>query len=258
MAETTLTLQPILIAILGGVVPSLIWLWFWLKQDKRSPEPTGLIALSFFVGMAVVYFVLPVQKMVVALLPQIVDFVDIATSKLSIVSPDEQTIEVTLWAFTEELAKFAAVFLVAFKSKFFDEPIDAVVYLITAALGFAAMENILYIFKDLTQSGLIEIIGNSNMRFIGATIAHTVSSAIIGIAIAFSFYAPRYIKIFAITISILIASLLHAYFNLSIMESDGTLSTLFVFSQFWVAVVGVIVLIAIIKRFPKNPNTTNN
>lgn len=254
MAETILNWEPVLIAVLGGVIPSLVWLWFWLKQDKHFPEPTGLIALSFFAGMAIVYFVLPLQKLVVASIVPIMNVADLLAQKFSLIPANEQTIQITLWAFIEEFAKYTTVFLIAFKSRHFDEPIDAVVYLITAALGFAAMENTLYILKDIASKETLEMLVNGNMRFIGATIVHIVSSAVVGIAIAFSFYAPRFIKFFAVTIGILIASLLHAYFNLSIIVSDGTLNTLIVFSKFWTAIIGIIILLALVKRIPQTTN----
>lgn len=255
MAETILNWKPIAVAVAGGVLPSLVWLWFWLREDQQSPEPTGLIALSFFAGMAVVYFVLPLQKLVVAGITPTMHIVNVLTIKLSFVPPAQQTVQVTLWAFIEEFAKYATVFLIAFKSKYFDEPMDAVIYLITVALGFAAMENALYILKDMAHGGILDILGNGNMRFIGATIVHIVSSSLVGIAIAFAFYAPRYIKFLTTIIGIIIASLLHAYFNLSIMESDGTMKTLLVFSQFWGAIVGLIVLLELVKRMSKHTDT---
>ncbi len=252
MAETILNWQPLAIAVAGGILPSLVWLWFWLREDRESPEPTGLIALSFFAGMAIVYFVLPLQQFVLSSISSIMDISNAIAIQLSVVPPNQQTVQITLWAFIEELAKYGTVFFIAFKTKFFDEPMDAVMYLITAALGFAAMENILYIFKDLTNGGAVDVLFNGNMRFIGATIVHIVSSAIIGIAMAFSFYAPRSIKFIAATVGIIIAALLHAYFNLSIIDSDGTLKTLLVFSQFWATIVGIIIMLAIIKRLPKH------
>lgn len=251
MAETILTLKPVAVAVLGGILPALVWLWFWLREDHANPEPTGLIALSFFAGMAVVYFVLPLQKLVVAGISPTMGLVDALAIKFSFISPTEQTVQVTLWAFIEEFAKYATVFLIAFKSKYFDEPMDAVIYLITAALGFAAMENTLYILKDMAHGGILEMLGNGNMRFIGATIVHIVSSSIVGIAIAFAFYAPRYLKFLTTTIGIIIASLLHAYFNLSIIGTDGTMKTLLIFSQFWGAIIGIMVLLEFVKRIPK-------
>ncbi len=251
MAETILIWKPVAIAIAGGILPSLVWLWFWLKQDSKSPEPTGLIALSFFVGMAIVYFVLPLQKLVLSNIVSIVDMVNAVASKISLTAPSEEVIRTTLWAFIEEFAKYATVFFIAFKSRFFDEPMDAVIYIITAALGFSAMENTLYIFKDLATSGAFEVFGNGNMRFLGATIVHIVSSAFIGLAIAFSFYAPKYIKFISVILGISTATLLHAYFNLSIMVSDGTVKTLLVFSQFWGAIIVIIILLALVRRIQR-------
>lgn len=257
MAENFLTLKPAFFAILGGVLPSLLWLWFWLKQDIKNPEPKGLIALSFFAGMAIVYFVLPLQKIVMASMGPIMNLVDTISLKFTILPPDEQAVKVALLAFIEEFAKFATVFMIAFKTEFFDEPMDAVIYLITAALGFAAMENTLYILKDLPHGTMLQIFFDGNMRFLGATIVHIVSSAFIGIAIAFSFYAPRAVKFITIIVGIFVASLLHAYFNLSIMVSDGTVRTLLIFSQFWGAIIVIIMLLAVTKRLNRTVNTVS-
>ena len=81
------------------------------------------------------------------------------------------------------------------------------------------MENALYIFKDLVAGGVFKYWFNGNMRHWRHHRPYCLS-AIVGIAIV-RFYAPRYIKFITVTIGILAASLLHAYFNLSIMVSDG-------------------------------------
>lgn len=257
MATTILTWQPYAIALAGGVLPSLVWLWFWMTQDKKNPEPDGLLALSFFAGMAVVYLVLPLQQFVFATLPSIMNISNSLATTLSLIPPQEQTVKITLWAFIEELAKYSTVFFIAFKSKYFDEPKDAIIYLITAALGFAAMENTLYLFKALTHSGAVDALNNISSRFIGATTVHIVSSAFIGLAVAFAFNAPRYIRFVAATLGILIATLLHAYFNLSIIPSDTTLKQLVMFSPFWAAIVGIIILLAIIERTTKTNKIIN-
>lgn len=233
--------------MLGGILPALVWLWFWHRQDRECPEPKGLVMISFLAGMAIVFFVLPVQKLTVALLPAISELVDILTIKLSLVPPSADVLKNFLLASSEEIGKYLTVFLIAFHSKYFDEPIDAVIYLITAALGFTAMENVLYLLKDLTQSGGLETILNGNLRFLGATILHTVSSAFVGIALAFSFSASRFIKSIVITIGLLVAILLHTHFNLSIIEAYGTINILSVFSQYWAVIIGIIILIGIIK-----------
>ena len=246
MAELV-TIKLLAIAILGGVLPALIWLWFWHRQDRECPEPTGLVMISFLAGMVVVFLVLPVQKFIVIFFPTITEFVDLLAIKFSLVPPNTEVLKSLLLASTEEIGKYLTVFLIAIHSKHFDEPIDAVIYLITAALGFTAMENILYLLKDLTHIGGLETILNGNLRFLGATILHTVSSAFVGIALAFSFYSPRFIKSIVITIGLLIAILLHTHFNLSIIEAYGTMGILSVFSRYWAVIIGIIILIGIIK-----------
>ena len=56
--------QAIMLAILFGTVPALLWLWFWLKEDKKHPEPRLLIALAFLFGMLVVLPVLKIEELV--------------------------------------------------------------------------------------------------------------------------------------------------------------------------------------------------
>lgn len=255
MAELFVNWQPLAIAISGGTIPALLWLWFWLKEDHHSPEPRGLIAISFFAGMIIVYFVLPIQKLVVSTLPTIMHISNTIFAQFSFVAPNEQTVKIILWGTIEEIAKYTTVFLIAFKSRHFDEPIDAVIYLLTAALGFSAMENILYIMLGISNASVAQIFLDGNLRFIGASILHTVSSAFVGLAIAFSFYSSRFTKFFAVLAGLFGASLLHAYFNLSIMSVSGTMNTLWVFSRFWVAILIVIVLLQIVKCI--KPKTIN-
>lgn len=255
MADFTLTWQPLAIAITGGLLPALVWLWFWHREDKACPEPRGLVALSFLTGMIIVFFVLPIQKLINAGSVEIASTVNTALNLLGTSGASEDTIKITLWAFAEEMMKYLAVFFIAYKSHYFDEPMDAIVYIITVALGFAAMENSLYILKDLAAGNVVETFLNSNLRLLGATIVHTASSALIGIALAAVFYMHRSIRITAITIGIVGATVLHAYFNLTIMNAQGTVGTLAIFSKIWIAMIGIIVLIEIIKRFAKHNET---
>ncbi|KKT74079.1 MAG: hypothetical protein UY07_C0022G0021 [Parcubacteria group bacterium GW2011_GWA1_47_8] len=257
MADFIVALEPLGIALAGGVFPALLWLWFWLKEDYKSPEPTGLIALCFAGGMLVICLVFPVEKFVVTVLPSILDTLRaFNTEQLFIFLPPEK-IQTILLAGVEETAKYAVAFFIVFQSRHFDEPIDAVIYLITAALGFAAVENTLYLLKDITShEGVLYAATNTNLRFLGSTVIHTISSAIVGLTVAFSFYYARSWKIITTTIGIISATLLHAYFNLSIMEVNGTADILAVFSRYWIGIVGIIILLELVKRLKPQPVTT--
>ena len=54
----------ILYAFLGGVLPTIFWLWFWLKEDKLHPEPKKYIAYSFIFEIFSALLVLPVETII--------------------------------------------------------------------------------------------------------------------------------------------------------------------------------------------------
>ena len=118
----------LLYSFLGGLIPALFWLAFWLREDEIHPEPKGVIALAFVAGMASVLVALPLELLLAHYVP-------------------EGVIRVVLWAASEELVKYWAASYSAFHhNRNFDEPVDAMIYLISAALGFSAVENALFIF----------------------------------------------------------------------------------------------------------------
>ncbi len=79
------------------------------------------------------------------------------------------------FAFIEESIKFAVVYLIVRRSQYFDEKIDSMIYMITAGLGFAALENILI----LTDPSLV-LAEVATLRSIGATLLHAFASGILG------------------------------------------------------------------------------
>ena len=255
MAEALITIKPLAVAFLGGILPALVWLWFWHRQDRDCPEPRGLVILSFMAGMVVVFFVAPLQKLVHVSMPQIMDLFAQLTQGSAHANISMTSVERFLWAGIEEVAKYGVILFVALRSYSYSEPIDAIIYMITGALGFAAMENTLYLLKDMVASGTLDIILNGNMRFIGATLVHTVSSAFVGVAVAMAFYASRFLQKIAALIGLIGAALLHAYFNLSIMDVTGTLNVLQVFSKFWIVIIVLIILIQIVKRVARPTDT---
>src|SRR3989338_8884233 len=149
-----MSFQTIVVAFLGGILPALLWLWFWLKEDRLHPEPRSMIIRTFIAGMIAVPLVLPLEQFV---------------QKQYIL---ETLLVVFLWSFIEEIFKWGAALFSALDTKEYNEPIDAVIYLITASLGFAAMENTFFLVSSISNSGFVTSFVSGNLRFIGATLLH--------------------------------------------------------------------------------------
>jgi protease PrsW len=225
--------QVLFYALLGGILPALLWLWFWLKEDKKRPEPRGMILLAFIAGMIAVPLVLPVEKAIYAFL-------------------GERALTVVLWAGAEEIFKYGAAFVAVLRSRYVDEPIDAIIYLITVALGFAALENAFFLFTPFLDGDIVSGLLTGNLRFMGATLLHTLSSAIVGGALALSFYKHNQVRIYYLLTGVILATTLHALFNFLIMGTTG--GGLFtVFGLVWVGVVALLIFFERIKQLRPSP-----
>ena len=238
---TELDIKVVLFSLVGGILPALLWLWFWLKEDAKKPEPGSLILVAFLGGMIAVPFTIPFEQAIINIAENIKE-----VNPHLFTTAQLQAGIIIFWAFIEEVIKYIAIYFVAFKSRFFDEPIDALIYLITGALGFAALENSLYLMGSIVDGGVVVGAMNTHLRFLGATLLHIVSSSAIGIAIAFSFYKKR-LRFLYLLGGIFTATALHAVFNLFIIETQNVLETVMVFSYYWGIILVLILLFEGVK-----------
>lgn len=215
------------LALLGGILPALLWLWFWLKEDKLHPEPRSLIMLAFFAGMITVPLVIPLEQMALA-------FAAGSTMLLII-----------LWAAIEELLKYWAAVLVVLRRRANDEPLDPVIYMITVALGFAALENTLFLLNPSLD--LFDGIITGNLRFLGATLLHVLASAVVGLAMGLSFYKGKIAKKVYLYVGIALSIVLHSLFNFFIINSNGE-EILTVFAFVWIGIILLLLSFEKIKR----------
>jgi len=212
------------IAFLGGLIPALFWLWFWLREDRENPEPWRLIALAFVGGMMVVPIALPIQKYA-----------------LDNFSGDNL---IFTWVIIEESLKYAVALLVVLWHKAVDEPIDVIIYMITIALGFAALENALFIFNPLVAGDIANSALTGFFRFLGATLLHVLASGTIGAFLALAFYKSNRLKLAFGAVGLFVAIILHALFNFFIMDATGE-TILGVFLFVWM---GIIVLFLLFEK----------
>jgi len=230
------TATTLLYALLGGILPALFWLWFWLREDKRCPEPRGLIMLAFVVGMIAVPLVIPIEQWVASTF----------TGSFVLV--------VVLWAVAEEVLKFLAASVSVLWNKAVNEPVDMMIYMITVALGFAAFENTLFLLSPLGDGFVVESILTGNLRFMGAMLLHVLASATVGTLLAFSFFRKPARRKQALFIGLILASALHALFNFFILKSNGDTDLLLTFLAVWLGVILLILIFERVKRI-RNPYT---
>lgn len=218
------------LGILLALLPGFAWLIFYLQESPR-PEPKGLIAAVFVTGGGFAFVALTLQ-----LLLERGGF---------IVNPVQGAASTPLFAFAaslfvlafiEEALKFCAAWINVHKNPSFTRPVDAMIYVAVAALGFATVENI---GVTLPRDGQAPVLGlvyeTLVIRFVGATLLHSLTSGLVG------YYWALMIRDFGekrmLVWGILIASVLHAAFNYLIIIF-GSLAYTLVF----VLVIGLFVL----------------
>lgn len=215
--------------LVGGFLPSFIWLYLLLKEDTRCPEPHGAIALAFIVGMVAT---------ALAIFPE-----------LYIASTFQDKFStVVAWATIEEFLKYAMAAIFIFWLSAVDESPDYVIYMITVALGFAAAENTIFVLSPLLSGNVSTGLNIGDLRFLGSTLLHVAASAAVGFSLAFSVNARPFERVLAAAFGLILAVTLHTTFNAIIMNASGTRS-LTAFFLVWSAVVAVFAAFEVLKFF---------
>lgn len=202
-----------------GFLPSLIWLNFYYREDCH-PEPKNLLARVFLMGI----IISPIAILLQLALVKCGEIIAVkACLPSGVLLPNSP--EFFLWsAFVEEFIKYYAVRIMILKRREFDEPIDAMIYMMTAALGFAAIENTLIVFQT-TPDGVAVTINTLILRFVGATFLHALSSGLLGYFLANSWFFHHHRKKLLI-IGITLATLFHFTFNMIIFSFEGQITAL--------------------------------
>lgn len=121
--------------------------------------------------------------------------------------------------FTEELFKFLVIYIIIWKNSEFNDMFDGIVYATFASLGFALVENLLYVFSNGFGVGII--------RAFTAVPAH----AIFGITMGFFFGLAKFgtqKQKQNILLAILLPMLLHGFYDFILMSQNQLLLLLFI------------------------------
>jgi RsiW-degrading membrane proteinase PrsW (M82 family) len=211
--------------LLFSFLVALFWLRWFRKKDKYEKEPERLIFLTFVAGM-------------LATLPSILleTFLHLRDQDGTVIVRD--LFLSFLWVgIVEEFFKYLAVRLTVYRSNEFNEVMDGMVYMVSAALGFAATENVGYMLGFGYAVGF--------HRAILSYLAHISFSAILGYYMGKAKIEGKKNLIF---VGFILAVSLHWLYNSFLVLGTAKTSGGFLLLGLMVWLFGLILTLVLVKR----------
>ncbi len=151
----------ILISLSLAPVLALIVLFYYI--DKYEPEPKRIVLKVFGFGTLTVIPAAILECMYTYVIPKAHEPGNLCALFIHIFFSI---------ALVEEFCKFMVIMTGIYKSPEFDEPYDGIVYSVAVSLGFAALENIMYVFSGGIGTGI--------MRALMSVPGHALFGALMG------------------------------------------------------------------------------
>lgn len=210
--------------LIVSILPGLLWVWFFYRRDENEPEPKALILKLFIYGGL---SVIPAAILEAPFRRFIGDSANLPTLFL---------MSIFVVGFAEEGSKLLAVKFGVYDNREFSEVMDGIIYSVTAGLGFATAENLLYTARFGLSVGLT--------RVIIAYLAHATFSGIAGFYVGMAKFHPPQARQFIVT-GLFLAMLLHGLYDFFIIGQ--IVSPVFV-------ILGVLVVYTVLNRMIDHAN----
>ncbi len=130
-----------------AIAPGIAICLFIYFKDKYNREPLGLLILSFFLG-------------VLSIIPAIIIQLALTKPVKLLMGPGifyTAFFSYLIVALSEEGSKFLALRFSAYRRKAFDDPFDGIVYAVVVSMGFATLENIMYVTDHGIGTGILRM-----------------------------------------------------------------------------------------------------
>gem|GEM_PF-469464 len=163
----------ILLALTAALLPSLLWLWFFLSKDRYDPEPRSMVAKAFLLGMAMVPVALFIENRAM----------ELGKCWFPPVGIPNVLFAIFVVAPVEELLKSFIVWTWFYPDPEFNEPMDGIVYATTTGIGFAMLENALYMLR----MGVQVIV----LRSVVSTLLHVGCTGMVGYGLGRAKFNPK-------------------------------------------------------------------
>jgi RsiW-degrading membrane proteinase PrsW (M82 family) len=196
-----------MVLLLASLAPVFIILFYIYFRDKYDKEPIGLLVKSVIAGMLVVIPVLFVGRILIGIMPPMGKIGDAAYHAFVVAGTNE------------EVFKFLILYLLVWNSPSFNEKFDGIVYAVFVSLGFAAVENVLFVMEGGLQTAMT--------RAITAVPAHAIFGITMGYYLGIAHMYDELRKPY-LRKAILIPILLHGVYDFILMVEIDWLLFLFV------------------------------
>ncbi len=130
--------------LLVSVAPIAIILFYVYYRDKYEKEPIRLLIKGLLAGMIITIPVIFAEQAVSAFYPLFL------SGQVGHAFGDAFLVA----GLCEEAFKLLAVYLLVWKNPNFNERFDGIVYAVFVSLGFALVENIMYVFSNGMSTGI--------------------------------------------------------------------------------------------------------
>ena len=198
----------LLFLIILSILPSALILFYIYRRDKYEQEPLGLLLKSFGLGALSTICVI------------------IAISLLELFIPTDPNtgnpfFDAFISAFLgaaipEELMKFLMLYLLIWKNQNFSERFDGIIYAVFVSLGFATVENIVYVLQYGMDVAL--------SRALTAVPAHALFGVSMGYYFSYAKFLPEYEKKY-LSFSIGTPIVLHGMYNFLLISQSKFLDS---------------------------------
>ncbi|MBQ8659337.1 MAG: PrsW family intramembrane metalloprotease [Bacilli bacterium] len=192
-----------------SVLPSIILGWYIYKNDRLEKEPTPLLIKLLLGGLGSVILTLIISGILQAFVPALEDYSNYNAVGIFFYS-------LLFVGLTEEFCKWIFLKSMTWKNKAFGHIYDAIVYAVFVSLGFATIENILYVFSG----GLSVAILRAIFSVPGHTFFGVFMGYFYGLAKKHEIINDKKKKAKYLILSIIVPALLHGIFDFCLFVGD--------------------------------------
>jgi len=195
--------------LLLALAPAILLMMYVYFRDKYEKEPVKLILKGILLGAIIIFPVGVVENYITAF-GQNLDKIPKAAWDGFVVA-----------GATEEAFKYLAVFVLIWRNRNFNEKFDGIVYAVSVSLGFAAIENLFYVFSNISsmQVGLL--------RAFTAVPGHTIFGIVMGFYLGMARFTVQSRKKYLIR-AFTVPWLLHGVYDFLILSGHPVLILIFI------------------------------